>query len=70
MQEYYKESVKTYYENVIVWVCGCFSLVVFLTILSLIYAQNNLRRNEDHGKSTDDTEILTQNMETENIPTQ
>ena len=59
---------RIYYENVMVWVCGTFVLIGFLTILSLIPVQIGKRRNESssRGHYLDDEAVLSDNMEVEN----
>ena len=59
---------RIYYENVMVWVCGTFVLIGFLTILSLIPVQIGKRRNESSsiGHYLDDEAVLSNNMEVEN----
>ena len=55
---------RIYYENVMVWVCGSFVLIGFLTILSLIPVQVGKRRKEMiERNSLDDEAILSHNME-------
>ena len=55
-----------YYENVLVWICGSFVLLAFLTILSLIPVHiGRRRRQRNSDEYIDDRTILPDNMEVE-----
>ena len=55
---------RIYYENVMVWVCGSFVFIGFLTILSLIPVQVGKRRKDSNERHyLDDEAILPHNME-------